>query len=774
MSSRVVRTDVVAGLVRASTASRSRRCRRLFELGVASVVAWMTPSPMTAAEPIPGGIELRQVRPFTPTRSKPTSELTHDISPDGQPLPANFVDPDTLVIRPGEDPRLLAANPKMILAHEPAGFNTRPLFFEDVPLERLGQKCVPGVQPVVSAAKFFFAFPIMVPRCGQREAERFMGTTEPQYFGPLTPASPFSLDLSAEHLKTMPYPTTAPAELDKQSSLDATLMPASLDSLRRIDAEIVLVAGNEPIAGVEQVLPGFIHDPNAVSDVQPQAPYPTTAATVAAPTYETQQVANQYEVYTAQPVVAQRVVIQRAPQPGGPYAPMPVQTEQVVATQVAAPAPAPEFGYVLYPTADGGFVPVARQNVQVAAVPAPAPVVRQAAPQPADQSANVEADGRFPLLNHLIFGQLVSGESIPTPGTVRTPVGQPGAPAPMLEDGQAPQPYGPGSTVYEDGTYFSPEKCEPSCCWGGCSPYIGVEATFFAPLFDSPAISATAFDATTNYGFQSDSNASSYLAASPRITLGLGSCGGRGVRFRYWQLNTSNFGTDTLNLADPNDFTGFTTFGQFKAYTIDLESTREFCWCRRSLLASVGVRYVGLAQDESLYAQVLTQPVPDLLTAQATSSAQFYGTGITWGLQAIEPICNNCWGELDLFVGGRGSAIFGQNSSNVASSAQVGGAGIYAISNNEAQASESSTLMIGELQAGLQWNKCCNPCLPISRVFARGAFEYQYWGLTNGLETNANSFAGRVNVDQISINTDQRNFSNINLVGFSLSAGCYW
>jgi hypothetical protein len=185
------------------------------------------------------------------------------------------------------------------------------------------------------------------------------------------------------------------------------------------------------------------------------------------------------------------------------------------------------------------------------------------------------------------------------------------------------------------------------------------------------------------------------------------------------------------------------------------------------------VRHVGLTQSESLFAQVLTQPVPDLLTAQATSTNQFNGTGLTWGLQCYEPCCQGCFGDIGLFCSGRGSVIFGPNASAVSSTAQVGGAGIFAVSNNQANASQDNTLLMGELQAGLQWNRYL-PCWYNRRVFVRGAFEYQYWGLANGLQTSTGSFAGRNPFDRLTITADQRNLSSINFVGFTIGAGCFW
>jgi hypothetical protein len=841
MGSRFLRGKAPACFAPFSLFARWKRVGFLMGAAFSSV----SPAIGQAIDAAPG-LDLRQVRPFTPTRPEPLKPFKIGTAPPGLPVPIKYVDPDTLVVGPNEDTRLSAANPQMIFCHEPAALNSRPLFFEDVPLERLGLREIPCGQPIVSAAKFYFAFPLMVPRCADRAAERFMGTTEPQYFGPTWEPSPFSLELSAEPSRQSAPPTPLPAIGNEAPLTPGGHRQASRAPKQYVDFAVVQVSGNGAITGIDEVLPGFINDHNAEAGPK-LPPYPAAAETIVNPyaveekAPATQRVVVQRwakptvvaqsevtplpEVQPQTVVVAQpqqQIVTVTQPQTQPQYVAMaqPTQSYVTSTSQYAQPVqqyaqpvqqivqpqqyivpqqqqvavPTPVYNYVLVPNGNGGYSAIAQdvsqqqqpqqQIVMPVSVPTAQPVYAQApiaqnvasAAQPASRPAEAttsvrnagapeeaEAGGRFPLLSHLIMGN--SGEPVPAP-PARPSTSL--APPPMIGE-QAAEAYGQNAPVL-GGECFDPQFCGGWC--GSCRPYIGIEATFFAPIFSSNnPITATAFDATANYSFQS--TAPSYLNGAPRITVGLGSCGGRGLRFRYWQFQTSNYDTDSLDLANPNDFTGFTSFGQFKALTVDLEATREFLCCRRTLLAGLGVRYVGLRQDESLYAQVLTQPVPDVLTAQATSSSQFYGTGITTSLQCIEPLCNNCWGELDFFIGGRGSAIFGSTSSSVASSAQVGGAGIYAISTNLASADQSTTLMIGELQTGLQWNKCCNPCMAITRVFARAAFEYQYWGLNN-VDTNANSFAGRVNADRISIVTDQRDFSSLNFVGFTLSAGCYW
>lgn len=767
-------------------------------LGLATAVVLGAAFTVWAADPFPEGTKLRQVRPFVPSPLKPTSKLSTDPTPSGGPLPTNIRDEGTLVIRPGEDTRLLATNRQMVVCRESANLNSRPLMYEDVPLERVGYQCCPAVQPVVSAVKFYGAFPLVVPRGPQRHDEWFVGTTEARYFGPIESPSPFYLEVSSEQVERWRQPTDAPAgSSDRSESVPPPADRTTEVRFAPLGYDILTVGADEPIEDLESVLPGFIR--NDAVDVQPQEPTPSMVSRHL-PTNSPPVPLPAVEALAPQPspaVAKQQVVVQRGQAPTV----VPVASQTVAGPALAVPGSTTT--YVFYPTADGGFIPVAREMSQVAAYPSPypstalppapravaappaaavAPAVAPSAsynPYPAagriaasspDSAANPE-DRWFPLISHVFFGEPTSG-SEPLPTQPAVPMPPPNlAPPEMI--GVAPQPgaWGANSYGYQDGCCTSGPR---SCCYGGCKPYVDIESTFLAPILDGNTLSASAFDVTTTYAFTGNTSGMSYLAAAPRVTLGLGSCCGRGARFRYWQMNSSHFETNSLNFADPNDFTGFTSTGQFRAYTFDLEATREFCCCHKTFLGFFGVRYVGLSQAESLYAQVLTQPFPDLLTAHGVSQSQFYGTGLTWGLQCVEPICCKCWGELDFFAAGRGSAIFGSSSAAVASSAQIGGAGAVAVSNNQANADQQNTLMIGELQTGLQWTRyVCGPCC-VQRVFARFAFEYQYWGLVNGPDASTNSFAGRSPFDQISISAVQPNFANINLVGFTLSAGCYW
>lgn len=783
------------------------------------------PSISLAQEPVSPSSKLRELRPFTPTPSKPANQLTANIAPAGKVLPPHSIDPGTLVINPGEDTRVVAGNQQMLLCREPACLDSRPLAFEDVPLERLGKRV--AAQPAVSAAKFFGVVPLNVPRTPkQRAMETCVGTTNPNYVGPVTPPGPYFIT-TPEQPAAKNATTVRPFMALQQEPQEESLQLSSNDAFKHeTDGEVTKVAGYEPIPGLQQTLPGFTYVDSQGNPVQPvvvrrvpvatqqvavaqpvaapvvveqvpvatAAPRPTVVYRVARPVDQPAVPEHgREELYVAAapaatPVVVQsrapatvepqRIVVQPARQYTEPRAVQVVEqprTVQVVeqprpvqVVEQPRPAQVVEQPRTVQVVEQPRPVQVVEQPRPVQVVEAPRPV--QVVEQPRTQPEKIYVVGQLPQ-HYLAANNADPPPPLPVPPGARTPDPRPAAPPQQQQ------------SVFDHGCNYDaqPSACEGSmlegqCSTGcsDCSPYASVETLFFAPLLNNTQIAANAFDVVGAWNFATPADGLSYVGVSPRVTIGMGCYGGRGIRTRFWQMNNSYFNTDPLSFANPNDFTGFTSFGQFKAYTFDIEATHEFCFNRRTVLGFIGARYAGLSTAESLYAQVRTRPVPDILTAQATARTQFYGTGLTWGLQVIDPLWQNCCGgDLDLFVSGRGSAMFGPYDSAVASSAQVGGAGIYAISNNLAQADNTATLLIGELQAGLQWSQCVK-CCGIRRFFGRVAFEYQYWGVTNPLITDTTSFAGRNPVDQIQITANRRNLSNINLVGLSLSAGCYW
>lgn len=82
-----------------------------------------------------------------PKPFKPISELTTNIAPSQGALPEDY----PMVASPGQ-PRAFAP---CLYTWTASGLYHKPLYFEDVGLERYGHSCCPCLQPIVSGARFF-------------------------------------------------------------------------------------------------------------------------------------------------------------------------------------------------------------------------------------------------------------------------------------------------------------------------------------------------------------------------------------------------------------------------------------------------------------------------------------------------------------------------------------------------------------------------------------------------------------------------------------------
>ncbi len=200
----------------------------------------------------------------------------------------------------------------------------------------------PPVQPRFRPFKFFGAFPLVVPRCGQGREERFLGTTEARYIGPTYEPPPFYLDVSPERADQLQSQDQSAIELNqttdaaRRSEAVQTLSPTA-----RSKSVIQTVAMNEPVEGLEEVLPGFIS--NEDGDETGYA-YPTTLGA-------------RETVTSVNAAAARRVAVQRGQAP----------TVVPNATQVSATSPSPTTTYVLYPTADGASSRCRARNPQIVA-----------------------------------------------------------------------------------------------------------------------------------------------------------------------------------------------------------------------------------------------------------------------------------------------------------------------------------------------------------------------------------------------------------------------
>jgi hypothetical protein len=146
----------------------------------------------------------------------------------------------------------------------------------------------------------------------------------------------------------------------------------------------------------------------------------------------------------------------------------------------------------------------------------------------------------------------------------------------------------------------------------------------------------------------------------------------------------------------------------FRAYTIDLEITKQLdagCW---SFLGTFGARYARLEQDQTLVAAV----PGSVLSAFASNHTE--GTGLTSALEARRALGDSNW---SVFANVRGSVLWG--SDYVAAGASVN---TTAVAEDRAN---GDTLWIVEAQIGLEWSQPLK-CI-CGTVFVRGAYEYQRW-----------------------------------------------
>jgi hypothetical protein len=86
----------------------------------------------------------------------------------------------------------------------PANFFHRPLYFEDVPLERYGQSVCPHWQPVISGGRFFLTLPILPYKIGAdhpHECVTILGYRRPGICAPCVMQVPPPLEWDAALLQ---------------------------------------------------------------------------------------------------------------------------------------------------------------------------------------------------------------------------------------------------------------------------------------------------------------------------------------------------------------------------------------------------------------------------------------------------------------------------------------------------------------------------------------------------------------------------------------------
>ncbi len=145
----------------------------------------------------------------------------------------------------------------------------------------------------------------------------------------------------------------------------------------------------------------------------------------------------------------------------------------------------------------------------------------------------------------------------------------------------------------------------PTCYGPGCQFIAGIEATFFWPQFSRTFL---------NTGFQNDlgtvnivnnaalGSADGGFLVAPRITLGVqGECWG--LVGRYW--NASNWANGFVPAVPGAVESGVILFDNFRAYTVDLEVQRRFCWRHWDMFGFLGSLRLGQQRPLSMDAKLL-------------------------------------------------------------------------------------------------------------------------------------------------------------------------
>jgi hypothetical protein len=328
-------------------------------------------------------------------------------------------------------------------------------------------------------------------------------------------------------------------------------------------------------------------------------------------------------------------------------------------------------------------------------------------------------------------------------------------------------------------------RCDVGCCDAPCLFWTGgVEATFLKPNFkDSHAtMEVTDTASERDYFCSTDDNDVDSLYVAPRIWLGVeGCCWGADVK--YWQMRAQNGGADASLNGDglwSGPGCGVPDIGRFSCngldlYTLDLEVSRRFCLRDEWMQLSMGVRHAEIRHDSSI---VANSDLGDTnLIAYARDDSFTQGTGLVFGLYGRRPVypcsCINWYYNLHY------SVLWGPTTTAAETAAQIvvndpGSAG----STNLASTRVDSTLLIGEVQLGLEWDYALK-CLP-ANAFFRAGIEFQDWQGGPG-SSSANSFAGTsTTVNNVVTNMTQATANansgepRLDLFGFTLGTGLTW
>jgi hypothetical protein len=300
-----------------------------------------------------------------------------------------------------------------------------------------------------------------------------------------------------------------------------------------------------------------------------------------------------------------------------------------------------------------------------------------------------------------------------------------------------------------------------------CNPPIwigGVEATFLAPIISGKTVESAILDVgTANAVSVIDNLGIETMTFAPRVWLGVDN-NGWGLVSRFWYLNDTQYASDNIPFG-PDEF-GFDGQNRLKLYTIDLEMTRSFRVYDCRLQATFGARYASLEYLSSLEESASFGTT--IAAAEAVSNRRFSGTGLTFSLNGRHPLWRNS--SLHWIWNARGSTIFGTAGYSASASNRIMDANSWVTSELSQRATFNDTLLIAELQTGLQWELSLQT-VPATAFF-RILCEYQYWGGVNDVD---------LGIQNISVGSTAEVGSaayargiNLDLIGLSIGAGFTW
>jgi Legionella pneumophila major outer membrane protein precursor len=264
-------------------------------------------------------------------------------------------------------------------------------------------------------------------------------------------------------------------------------------------------------------------------------------------------------------------------------------------------------------------------------------------------------------------------------------------------------------------------ECGPVCD-AGCCPhggwYAGLEGTFLQVSRDPSAIFLRPGLVEIPDPNLGSSDFNSAYGVGARGWLGYQNCEGWGLRARFWDFR------DTQNVSTfDSDFLFANGTSALRAYTIDMEVTKDFqadCW---SFEGAFGGRSARLEQDQTLVA------TSNFNTESAFASRYISGTGITGFFESRRALGDSNW---SLFANVRGSVLWGSDYGAVG--------GTINVDRLSVQNATGNTLSILETQVGAEWSHPLE-CLR-GTFFARGAYEYQLWSAADNLNVILNSGTG--------------------------------